>query len=194
MHTLETFFRADNKISIILVLPENQFSYWIKLCKEFNFTVPHLLAAGGGSRGHSVKNGLSAIEATTGVVAVHDGVRPLVDKVLIKEAFIKAEISGSAIPCIPVIDSLRQKVSEHSKSIDRSDIFAVQTPQCFHLEILRKAYKKDDFMNFTDDAQLVESLGVNVELIEGSHENLKITFPVDLIIAEAIFRSRISEP
>lgn len=192
MYSLETFFQAENEISIILVLPENHISHWQNLCTEYKFTIPHKTVAGGESRGHSVKNGLSAIEATAGIVGVHDGARPLVVQSLVREAYSHATLSGNAVPCIPVKDSLRQKTEMGSKPLDRSGILAVQTPQCFQLDLLRKAYEKSDFMNFTDDAQLVESLGVKIELIEGSVENLKITFPVDLILAEAILDSRSS--
>lgn len=190
MFTLEAFFHAIKDIHIILVLPSKQIAYWEKLCDDYAFTIPHLIVEGGQSRGESVKNGLGRIEAEHAVVAVHDGVRPLAGIELISSVFALAEEKGSAIPCVPVVDSLRQVVGENSKPLDRTGIMAVQTPQCFHLDLLRKAYNQPDFKNFTDDAQLVESIGVTVCLTEGSYDNLKITKPGDLSIVEALQKSK----
>lgn len=138
MHTLESFSRAIDKIQILLVLPAVHISYWKELCSQYGFTLPHLIAEGGESRGESVKNGLNMINAENALVAVHDGVRPLVDAELIRRVFSQAERNGSAIPCIPVSDSLRQITGEGSKPVSRTDMVAVQTPQCFRLEILQK--------------------------------------------------------
>lgn len=190
MFTLEAFFHALKDIQIILVLPPKHITYWEKLCDDYAFTLPHLIAEGGQSRGESVKNGLGRIEAENGIVAVHDGVRPLVDAELIRRVFSQAEKKGSAIPCVPVSDSLRQLTQEGSKPVCRADLVAVQTPQCFRLDMLRKAYDQQNFMNFTDDAQLVEAIGERVYLSKGSFENLKITTTVDLCIAEALQKSK----
>ena len=190
MHTLESFFRAIDTIQILLVLPAAQISYWKELCSQYEFTIPHLITEGGKTRGESVKNGLDMISAESGLVAVHDGVRPLVDAELIRRVFSQAEKKGSAIPCVPVSDSLRQLTQEGNKPVCRADMVAVQTPQCFRLDILQKAYNQQNFMNFTDDAQLVEALGERVYLSKGSFENLKVTTAVDLIIAEAISKSQ----
>lgn len=190
MHTLESFSSAMDKIRILLVLPAAHIPYWKELCSQYGFNIPHLIAEGGKSRGESVKNGLSMISAESGLVAVHDGVRPLADVELIRRVFNLSEEKGSAIPCIPVSDSLRQITDEGSKSVSRTDMVAVQTPQCFRLEILRKAYNQQDFISFTDDAQLVEAMGERVYLTEGSAENLKITTPADLLIAEALSKTR----
>ncbi len=190
MFTLEAFFHALKDIQIILVLPPKHITYWKDLCDDYAFTIPHLIAEGGQSRGESVKNGLGRIEAENGIVAVHDGVRPLAGIELISSVFALAEEKGSAIPCVPVVDSLRQVVGENSKPLDRTGIMAVQTPQCFRLDLLRKAYDQPNFMKFTDDAQLVESLGVSVYLTEGSYDNLKITTAGDLCIAEALQKSK----
>ena len=188
MLTLEAFFNAIDDVHVILVLPSKHIAYWEKLCHDYVFTIPHLIADGGQSRGESVKNGLGRIEVKNGIVAVHDGVRPLAGFELIRRVYALAEAKGSAIPCVPVIDSLRQKVGESSKPLDRAGIMAVQTPQCFRLDLLRKAYDQPDFKSFTDDAQLVESMGENVYLTEGSYDNLKITTVADLQIAEALFK------
>jgi 2-C-methyl-D-erythritol 4-phosphate cytidylyltransferase len=188
MLTLEAFFNAIDDVHVILVLPSKHIAYWEKLCHDYVFTIPHLIADGGQSRGESVKNGLGRIEVKNGIVAVHDGVRPLAGFELIRRVYALAEEKGSAIPCVPVIDSLRQKVGESSKPLDRAGIMAVQTPQCFHLDLLRKAYDQPDYEKFTDDAQLVESMGETVYLTEGSYDNLKITTVADLQIAEALFK------
>lgn len=190
MHTLECFSRAVDEIQILLVLPTAQISYWKELCSQYEFTTPHRITEGGESRGESVKNGLDMISAESGLVAVHDGVRPLVDAELIRRVFSQSEKKGSAIPCVPVSDSLRQLTQDGSKPVCRADMVAVQTPQCFHLDIIRKAYNQENFMNFTDDAQLVEAIGERVYLSKGSFENLKVTTAVDLIIAEAISTSQ----
>ena len=190
MHTLESFFRAIEEIRILLVLPAAQIPYWEELCIQFEFTLPHLITEGGESRGESVKNGLGMINAESGLVAVHDGVRPLAGTKLIRRVFSQAEEKGSAIPCIPVSDSLRKVNGEGSIPISRTDMVAVQTPQCFRLDILRKAYNQQNFMSFTDDAQLVEAMGERVYLTEGNSENLKITTPADLLIAEALLKTR----
>ena len=189
MQTLEAFFRAVDEIKILLVLPAAHIPYWKELCNQYGFTIPHRIAEGGESRGESVKNGLDKISAENGLVAVHDGVRPLVDAKLIRRIFSQAEEKGSAIPCVPVSDSLRQITDESSRPVSRTDMVAVQTPQCFRLDILRKAYNQQNFMNFTDDAQLVEAMGEHVYLTEGSSENLKVTSPADLIIAEALSKT-----
>ena len=191
MHTIESFFRAIEEIQILLVLPAAHIPYWKELRSQYEFTLPHLIVEGGESRGESVKNGLDMIKAENGLVAVHDGVRPLVDAELIRRVFSQAEKKGSAIPCVPVSDSLRQFTEEGSKPVCRADMVAVQTPQCFRLEMLRKAYNQQNFMNFTDDAQLLEAIGERVYLSKGSFENLKVTTAVDLLIAEAIAKSHL---
>lgn len=191
MHTLESFFRAIDEIQILLVLPAAHIPYWKELCSQYGFNIPHRIAEGGESRGESVKNGLNMISAESGLVAVHDGVRPLLDDELIRRVYSQAEKNGSAIPCVPVSDSLRRLTHEGSKPVCRADMVAIQTPQCFRLEMLRKAYDQQNFTNFTDDAQLVEALGERVYLSKGSFENLKITTAVDLLLAEAILKSHL---
>ena len=191
MHTLESFFRAIEDIQILLVLPAAHIPYWKELRIQYGFNIPHRIAEGGESRGESVKNGLNMISAESGLVAVHDGVRPLLDDELIRRVYSQAEKKGSAIPCVPVSDSLRQLTQEGSKPVCRADMVAIQTPQCFRLEMLRKAYDQQNYTNFTDDAQHVEAIGERVYLSKGSFENLKITTAVDLLLAEAILKSHL---
>jgi len=189
MHSIRAFSQSTSGMEIILVLPEAHISTWDMLCSEHNFSIPHLRVAGGNTRGDSVKNGLDAIAAAKGVVAVHDGVRPLVSKEIISKGFILASKGHNAVPCTEITDSLRQITTEGSTPIDRSMIRRIQTPQCFPLNVLRKAYQSPSFRNFTDDAQLVESLGFAITLFEGSPENLKITTALDLHLASLLLHS-----
>lgn len=191
MHTIEAFSKSGNSISIVLVLPENHIELWKNLCRDYKFTVAHNLVAGGDTRGNSVKNGLDSIKAMDGLVAVHDGVRPLVDKNLINRTFTFAEINGNAIPCIKVNDSLRLIDGSENIPLDREKVRAVQTPQCFRLKLLRQAYARPDFDAYTDDAQLFEATGLKLAFTEGSSENIKITTPADLLLAESILKLRI---
>lgn len=190
MYTIEAFSNAEKSINIFLVLPENQIQHWENLCREYDFSVPLSIVEGGESRGNSVKNGLDSINAMDGLVAVHDGVRPLVDKSLINRAFAEAEIKGNAIPCVKVNDSLRLIRGSANFPLDREKVLAVQTPQCFRLDLLRQAYERPDFAAYTDDAQLYEATGFDLAFIDGSNENIKITTPADLRVAESILKSR----
>ncbi|MEA5109236.1 2-C-methyl-D-erythritol 4-phosphate cytidylyltransferase [bioreactor metagenome] len=183
MHTIEIFHRYDAKTGMVLVLPAGQAEQWNALCTLHGFTLPHKLAEGGETRGHSVRNGLDAITATRGVVAVHDGVRPLVSQETIATGFALAESGKNAVPGLPLTDSLRIIDGKGSRPIDRTLVRRVQTPQCFPLYVLRKAYDHPDFMHFTDDAQLVEKTGSVITLYEGNAENIKITTPFDLKLA-----------
>ena len=193
-HTLEVFYRYDPKIRIILVLPQEQEVYWKKLCRERSMTIPHQVVAGGETRFHSVKNALDVIPENV-LVAVHDGVRPLVSENLLEKAFETAEEKGGAYPVIPLTDSLRYYTEDNKKesvAVDRSAYCLVQTPQIFCSEILKEAYKQDPEKSFTDDVSVVEAMDhFSPEMIDGEKENLKITTPIDLIIAEAILKCRI---
>lgn len=183
MHTMEAFHRYDAKTGMVLVLPAGQAVLWNELCALHGFALPHKLAEGGETRGHSVRNGLDAITATGGVVAVHDGVRPLVSQETIATGFALAESGKSAVPGLPLTDSLRIIDGNGSRAFDRTLVRRVQTPQCFPLYVLRRAYDHPDFMHFTDDAQLVEKAGFAITLYEGNAENIKITTPFDLKLA-----------
>jgi 2-C-methyl-D-erythritol 4-phosphate cytidylyltransferase len=190
MRTIEVFSNTGSSVNIFLVLPESNIGLWKDLCHEYNFILPHRIVIGGDNRGNSVKNGLDSINATDGLVAVHDGVRPLVDKNLINRAFTEAEMKGNAIPCVKVNDSLRLIRGSANIPLDREKVRAVQTPQCFRLDLLRQAYKRPDFDAYTDDAQLYEAQGFDLAFIDGSNENIKITTPADLLVAESILKSR----
>ncbi|MFQ9316198.1 2-C-methyl-D-erythritol 4-phosphate cytidylyltransferase [Dysgonomonas mossii] len=190
MRTIEAFYRFDQDINIILVLPVSHQDYWKSLCEEYNFSIEHTIANGGETRFHSVKNGLALV--TNGLVGVQDGVRPFGSVEMIKRCFDAAEEEyPGVIPVIDSTDSLREVVDEDkSRIVDRSKIRLVQTPQVFDVNVLKKAYQTDFKETFTDDASVVEAMGVNVHLVKGEVTNIKITTPLDLKIGELIIRDK----
>lgn len=181
MHTLSKFQGFDPSLSLILVIPGADFDYWKSLCQQYNFDVPHLLVAGGQSRFQSVKNGLDAIADTEGLVAIHDGVRPFVDTVVIQQSFQTAQLTGSAIAVVELKDSIR-KVGASGSSFfqNRNEFRLVQTPQTFQLKKIKKAFEVEESVAFTDDATVYEHQGWQVSLIPGNLENIKITTKEDL--------------
>jgi len=189
MHTIGAFQSCKAQPQIIVVLHPDSHDYWNKLCTEHNFTIPHQLVSGGETRFHSVKNGLGSVDDETAIVAVHDAVRPLVTKDIIDESFECAEQYGNAIVAIKSRDSVRQIKDNRSQSLNRDEIYLIQTPQTFQAEQLKKAYLQPYNEKFTDDASVVEQTGVNINLISGSYQNIKITFPEDIAIAEFLLRN-----
>ena len=187
MHTIKAFQNSQSEPAIILVLPQAHRQYWDDLCAEHNFTIPHQIANGGETRFHSVKNGLSLIEGDA-VIAVHDAVRPLTGKAIIDEAFTYAAQNGNCIVAVQSRDSIRQVKNELSAALVRDEIYLVQTPQVFRSDILRKAYQQHYQHSFTDDASVVEQLGININIVPGSYTNIKITFPEDIAIAEMLLK------
>ena len=183
MHTIESFYYSDFKPEIILVLNVDFITYWEQLCEKYNFLIPHTLIKGGLQRFHSVKNGIKAIKGDS-VIAIHDAVRPLASNELICRSFKEAEESGNAIVAIKSKDSVRQQKGNTSLSLNRDEIYLIQTPQTFQFELLNTAYKQEYSNEFTDDASVVERTGITLNLIEGESKNLKITFPEDLSLAE----------
>lgn len=184
MHTIERFRKFDSALRIILVLPQEDQEYWKQLCKEHRFEAPYILADGGQTRFHSVRNGLAMIpDNTVGVVGVHDGVRPFVSIDTIRRCFEAAKHHAAAIPVIPVVETLR---SLGGKTVSRDDYKLVQTPQTFSIPLLKRAYRQDYQKTFTDDASVVEKLGEMIVLVESNRENIKITTPFDLLVAEAL--------
>ena len=192
MHTLEQFYRSDVAMEIILVLPHEQQNYWKQLCEEHHFTIKHRVADGGESRFHSVKNGLTAVSIPS-LVAVHDGVRPLVSVETISACFDAASEYGTAVPVIDAIDSIRKITENGSVSVNRSEYKFVQTPQVFDGELLIKAYRQEFSENFTDDASVVELMGHKVATALGRYENIKITTPEDLLFAENLLAQQEQE-
>lgn len=189
MHTINAFFRYSENIAVILVLPEDDFETWASLCKKHNFTKPVLLQAGGDTRFQSVKNGLAKIEGD-GLVAIHDGVRPLVSEDIIGASFRLAAVHQSAVAAVRLKESIRMTDQDNTKAMDRSRFRLIQTPQTFQVDLIRKAYQVKDDPGFTDDASVAERAGHTISLFEGSYENIKITTPEDLIIAEALMKVR----
>lgn len=182
MRTMLRFHEYSPELKIILVLPKSQQDYWLDLCQQFQFRVPYQLADGGETRFHSVQNGLALIpDKMQGVVGVHDGVRPFVSVEVIRRCYEEAGRSRAVIPVIPVVETLRH-VSEGTKF--REDYRLVQTPQCFDIQLLKAANRQPYRDSFTDDASVVEAYGHAIALVDGNRENIKITTPSDLKIAE----------
>ncbi|MAM04653.1 MAG: 2-C-methyl-D-erythritol 4-phosphate cytidylyltransferase [Flavobacteriales bacterium] len=183
MHTLNNFQDFND---VFLVLPKSQFNYWKKLCKIHNFQVKHTLIAGGINRFESVKNGLKKINAGD-VVAIHDGVRPYISKKLITALLSEVKNNYGTIPVLPIKESLREITNKYSVAVNREKIYLVQTPQCFKLQEIKKAYDGQNFLKeFTDDASVYEQYGGRIKTINGEEKNIKITSKTDLIIAESL--------
>lgn len=185
MRTLERFREYSRELQIILVLPEAQQEYWHQLCLEYHFDVEYTLANGGETRFHSVQNGLAKVpDDAKGVVGVHDGVRPFVSVEVISNCFETARTKKAVIPVTPVVETLRHIPSQ--QNVLRSDYCLVQTPQCFDIQLLKAANHQPYSDAFTDDASVVEAFGHEVSMVEGNRENIKITTPFDLKIAETL--------
>lgn len=188
MHTLEAFDRWDASARFIVVLPEDQIDTWKRLCEAHVFGRIHRVVAGGETRFHSVRNGLDAV-ASDGLIAVHDGVRPLVAPSVIAACFAAAADGGAAVPVVPVVESVREVDADGgSRPVDRARFRVVQTPQVFRADVLRAAYCLPYDPRFTDDASVVEASGVAVRLVPGNRENIKLTTPMDLLLAEQLMR------
>lgn len=188
-HTLEKFHQADKDIKLIVVLPDASLYIWQEYIETSGFAIPHEVTIGGKSRTESVCKGLILVPHK-GTVAIHDAVRPCLPLELIKRAFAEAEDKHSAIPVIPAKDSLRQRNrSGLYQAVNRQDFVMVQTPQVFNASKLIDAYEKFQLPDATDDATVWELAGYPVNLIEGSDVNIKITTPVDLLLAEVVFKS-----
>lgn len=188
MHTLEAFDRWDASARLIVVLPEDQIETWKRLCEAHVFGRTHHVVAGGETRFHSVRNGLGAV-ASDGLIAVHDGVRPLVAPSVIAACFAAAADGGAAVPVVPVVESVREVDADGgSRPVDRTRLRVVQTPQVFRADVLRAAYCLPYDPRFTDDASVVEASGVAVRLVPGNRENIKLTTPMDLLLAEQLMR------
>ncbi len=185
MRTMDAFYAYNQDIQIILVLPHDQQAFWLDLCRKHHFERPYRIADGGETRFHSVKNGLALVE-TPALVGVHDGVRPFVSSDVIRRCYAEASQKHAVVPCVNVVETLRHVQEERSVTVPRDEYRLVQTPQVFDATLLKKAYEQPYSPQFTDDASVVESMGMVVSLIEGNRENIKITTPFDLKIASAL--------
>ncbi len=186
-HTIERFLAFDPSFEVIVVLPSAQKEWWRDYCRQSGFLERYSIVSGGITRFHSVQNALRYV-GNEGLVAVHDGVRPLVSRPLLERIFAAAEEAPAVIPAVPVVESVRKVEEEASVPVSRDGLVLVQTPQVFAAEVLRKAYDQPFSPSFTDDASVVEASGVRVHVVPGDRMNLKITTPEDLQYAEGLVR------
>lgn len=188
MHTINRFSKYDPAMEIVVVIPEGQIPYWQDLCGEYHFHVNHSVVKGGDTRFHSVNNGINAVTECD-LIAIHDGVRPLVSSETIERCFTAAVENGAAIPVLPANESLRKGNMNHSVAVDRGYYFQVQTPQVFNYSLIKKAYQQPWIPEFMDDASVVEKTGSPVQMVLGNRENIKITHPEDLLVAAVLFKT-----
>ncbi|MEI7595422.1 MAG: 2-C-methyl-D-erythritol 4-phosphate cytidylyltransferase [Bacteroidota bacterium] len=188
-HTISTFYLFDSNAEIIVVLPSNKIDEWKTIIKKYNIKIPHTIISGGEERFYSVRNAIESINCNDAIVSIHDGVRPLVNHKTINNCIEAAKIHGASIPVVELKESIRLVEPNSHKALDRKNYRLVQTPQSFKLEVIKKAYTQLFQQKFTDDASVVEKLGVKISLVEGNYENIKITTPSDLIIAESILKN-----
>ena len=187
MRTLERFRAYSPTLQIILVLPKSQQNYWQQLRKEYDLKVEYQLADGGETRFHSVQHGLALIpNDAEGVVGVHDGVRPFPSIDVIRRCYETARTEKAVIPVIPVVETVRHLKGDTSETVPRNDYRLVQTPQTFDIQLLKAANQQPYNEGFTDDASVVEAYGFDITLVDGNRENIKITTPYDLKIAEIL--------
>jgi 2-C-methyl-D-erythritol 4-phosphate cytidylyltransferase len=184
MHTILAFYRYSQSIDVVLVLPQDQIELWHTLCVEHNFTKPVTIQPGGESRFQSVKRGLEKMEQ--GLVAIHDGVRPLVSEEIIAASFRLAAKNDSAVSAVPLKESIRIVEHDRTSALDRTKFKLIQTPQTFKVSLIRKAYDMEEDPTLTDDASVAERDGCRISLFDGSFDNIKITTTEDIVIAEAL--------
>lgn len=195
MHTIARFTEAESSPEVVLVINEAMHALWNDLCEQHHFDIPHTIAYGGTSRFQSVRNGLLKIVENVRhplehtLIAIHDAARPVISPVLIDRCFEEASIHGSTVLAVLSTNSVRQGTLACSRSIDRSQVWMVQTPQTFRGDIIERAFQQEESSEFTDDASVVEKLGYTVRLIPGDHRNIKITFPEDIRIAQYYLES-----
>lgn len=189
LHTLDAFLRYSDKITIVLVLPEDDFPIWKSISEKHQFNYPVILQKGGETRFQSVKNGLEKIEGG-GLVAIHDGVRPLISEDIIAASFRLAAVHQSAVAAVRLKESIRMTDQDTTKAVDRSRFRIIQTPQTFQVRLIKEAYRQREDPSLTDDASVAERSGHLISLFEGSYENIKITTSDDLAVAEALLAAR----
>lgn len=186
MHTIETFYNFDNRMKIVIVLPDEFRNHWSELLQQYNFIVSHRVTSGGETRFHSVKNGLSLIDEDH-IVGIHDAARPFVPVEVIERCYRESEdFNCGIIPVINEVNSIRIVSGYESKPFDRTQIRIVQTPQVFPADLLKNAYNAPYQENFTDDATVAELDGIQIKLTEGSEINIKITTSFDMKLADFI--------
>lgn len=183
-HTINAFTKITSHI--LLVLQEKDFDFWHKLCDDYKVKIPVTLVPGGNTRHESVKNAVQNLPDDC-LVAIHDGARPLITPTLIAQLFLLAEQKGNAVPVVPLKDSIRKLSKEGNVSVNRNEYVAVQTPQCFNAAELKQAFQSAKQNDFSDEASLYDDLKKPIYLNEGSHSNIKVTNPEDMVIAEVLF-------
>jgi 2-C-methyl-D-erythritol 4-phosphate cytidylyltransferase len=191
VRTIERMREALPEAEIVVVLPEAHVELWRECYEKAECKVEHSIALGGATRFDSVQSGIAALSDECELIAVHDGVRPMLSVEMIRRGIECAAENGAAVPVIAVVDSIREVDSAGSHAVDRSRLRAVQTPQVFHSDMLRRSYETvgaslEDRSKATDDASVVEMAGYKVALYEGESQNLKLTTPTDLSVAEVI--------
>nr|MBP7473166.1 2-C-methyl-D-erythritol 4-phosphate cytidylyltransferase [Prevotella sp.] len=185
MRTIEQFRKYSKELHIILVLPKDNLNYWQQLCRDYSFHEEYDIIDGGDNRFHSIQHGLNIIpDDIDGIVGIHDGVRPFPSLDVIARCFDTARTAKAVIPVIPIVETVRY--IKENKNVPRSDYKLVQTPQCFDIRLIKKAYKQPFCDNFTDDASVVEAIGQRITMVGGNRENIKITTPFDLKVAEVL--------
>jgi len=185
MQTIKQFSLYDPSMQIIVALPDDQKDYWKELCELHCFNTSHIISGGGKTRFQTVKKSLKLVNDKS-IVAIHDGVRPLVSLDTIDRCFKAAILYGNAVPCISISESMRKVNSNESRQVDRKKFRLIQTPQIFHARIVKNAYNQQYKKEFTDDASVVEKGGFKIKLVDGNVENIKITYPSDLKYAESL--------
>jgi 2-C-methyl-D-erythritol 4-phosphate cytidylyltransferase len=190
MHTIEAFYNSGVN-QIILVLPQSQIEFWNQLCQTHQFTIQHQIVAGGATRFESVQNGLHHCN-NNDLVAIHDGVRPFINKEIIINSFETAAQKGNAVAAVRLKDSIRKVELLGNKNVNRDNYYLIQTPQTFKAQLIKEAYAAQDHVNFTDDASVLESNGNAINLIAGDYKNIKITTPEDLLVGEAFIINKTS--
>jgi 2-C-methyl-D-erythritol 4-phosphate cytidylyltransferase len=184
-YSLKAFFEHDPTTTQVVVLAKQEIPYWRELCQNHDIQIPHQVAIGGNTRTESVQNGLNNINGD-GIVAIHDGARPLVSNEIIEKCFLSAEKNGSGVACVKAKDSVRLINERGNTAIERDTLRLVQTPQTFQISLIKSAFEQmGDFVS-TDDATVAEKAGYAIHLVEGTYQNLKITTPEDLILATAL--------
>jgi 2-C-methyl-D-erythritol 4-phosphate cytidylyltransferase len=186
MRTVMAFHEFDSGMQFILVLPEEHVAYWETLCKKYSFVLPMQITEGGNTRFESVKNGLQLVAPDSELIAIHDGVRPLVSQATIQTCFDTAAVRGNAVPVMEINDSLRVLEGKSNKPVNRADYRVVQTPQVFRSDQLGESYEHAERTDYADDASVVEAAGHSIHLVPGNPENIKITKPSDILMANTL--------
>lgn len=192
-YSIAAFSAYNLSINIIVTLPKDYFGYWSQLIEKHQFFTPHQLIEGGDTRFQSIKNALTKIPENA-LVAIHDAVRPFVSTEVIANSFYQASLHNNAIPVVSMMDSVRKINETENHILPRAEIFSVQTPQTFLSNQLLKAYQAEELILFTDDASVYEHALYAVFPIEGNRENIKITTPIDLMIAETFIQELLNHP